>query len=174
MKIENSYLGKPYTNMLNPVKKPLEATFDIQSIQSTVNEEEQVGYVHYAEPDTELRMYKVDSDTDDLLYRVETLHEGKLVKSQVINPEKVNIKSATTEELFALNKYLHDKKINTENFSIIDSNMMAEYHSKKFNALGAEIAYTNDQLITNNIEVYLLHKKLLDLLNNERYDFMRE
>ena len=164
MRIDNIYPNTSFKSQSNTNKEPIKSTFNIQSIESIVNAQEQVGYVHYANPDIELRMFKVESDSDELLYRVETSQNGKLIKSQIINPETVDLNNATSEELLALNNYLRDKNIYTDNFSIIDSNMMAEYHSNRYNALNDEKIYANMQLETNNIEVYMLHKKLLDVL----------
>lgn len=176
MKIENiGFNPSSINNTCSNSKKPIfnvEFTIDNTEKNTVINQSsEQVGYIHYANPDVELRMYKVEND-DKLLYRVETITDGVPSKSQIYDPEKINLRSTTTEELLVMNNYLRDTNTYNEQFSIIDSPVMWEYHSEKFDALNAENEFIQMQYDSNNMSSYLWQKKLWDLLqaiNNDHF-----
>jgi hypothetical protein len=165
MKINNLIQNNYDNKSASPLKTNSNINFNsILNEKELLESAEEIGHCHYLDPiDIELRIYRINN-TDEPLYKVNTLKDGKLTQTQIINPKDIDMKSASSEELFAMNSYLYDKKLVTGDFSIVDSEIMAEYHPEKQNALEIGSQWANMQLSANNMESYLLHKKLIDIL----------
>ena len=123
-------------------------------------------YIHWAQTDVELQVYKSKSEAGEYTYRVDTSKNGELVNSQIIDPKSVDPRSATSEELIALDEYLCDTNQLTNNVCIRGTSMMSGYSSAKYNAYELGQSAMETQLNFLNIPSYLDYKSIIEILES--------
>ena len=141
---------------------------DFEFTLSDVSEEKgdegkPITYMHYLYPsDVELKMYC--SDEVEGCYKVDTFSNGKYIKSQTINPENINPRQASYEEMMVLDYYYYDKGMLAPEDSMMLTSMLCGYQSGQHNFVDIGNYYMGMQFDTNNLEAYSRYQKILALL----------
>ena len=125
---------------------------------------ERVSYMHFIQPDIVIEGYKIGEENGIPQYRYITTQYGKIISDGTINPETIDPRNATTEEILALNAYLLEKgTINEDlNFSAIFIDEPGV--GQKFNFFEASQKYMQMQYDVGNLSAYYKYLKSLDAL----------
>ena len=125
---------------------------------------ERVSYMHFIQPDIVIEGYKIGEENGIPQYRYITTQYGKIISDGTINPETIDPRNATTEEILALNAYMLEKgTINEDlNFSAIFIDEPGV--GQKFNFFEASQKYMQMQYDVGNLSAYYKYLKSLDAL----------
>ena len=129
-----------------------------------IKEEHRVTYHHYAQPDVVIQGYKVGEENGIPRYRYITTQHGKTISDVTINPETVDPRNATTEEMLALNVYLLEKGVIDEDMQILGSFSEYSGNGRKVNFYETSSEYMQMQYDVGNLSSYMIYRKSLDAL----------
>ena len=129
-----------------------------------IKEEHRVTYHHYTQPDVVIQGYKVGEENGIPRYRYITTQHGKTISDVTINPETVDPRNATTEEMLALNVYLLEKGVIDEDMQILGSFSEYSGNGRKVNFYEASSEYMQMQYDVGNLSSYMIYRKSLDAL----------
>ena len=133
---------------------------------------ERVSYMHFIQPDIVIEGYKIGEENSIPQYRYITTQYGKIISDRTINPETIDPRNATTEEILALNAYLLEKGTISEDLNFSAIFIDEPDVGQKFNFIEASQKYMQMQYDFGNYPSYLKYKDMLDVLKQIAINFM--